>query len=61
MISLRLKCWERKGEEDQLKNCESEVMACDYHKKLKWKTVMTCEYHTKDQQNFAKTVGNTEW
>ena len=30
-MSLRLKCHEKNEENDQLKNCEPEVMACDCH------------------------------
>lgn len=31
MISLKLECQKRNGENKQLKNCEPEIMTCEYH------------------------------
>ena len=39
----------RNKENDQIKNCEHEVVTCEYHRSLGEKNHQTCAYHTDDQ------------
>ena len=59
MISLRLEHQKGNKKYDQLKNCEPEVVTCEYHRDSTKKTFMTCECHSKScDENFRLIAGN---